>query len=587
MTGSIKSKKGCDMLMRLKTIFCVLAIVIATALFNVVYAAVPTISNIDEQIKYDLNEIHISLEINNPILNGGINIFVFKENFVPVSASDFRMEKVLAIGQYKISNIEIGSSNVTFNAVLKFDSQEIKTGWHRIIISGTSFEEFYSKQIYIVNQKEMYDALKDLSVKTGNDIDAIFNEFSEAFKISLGGLYSEHKQEFLNIFAEERKNHEFNSPEEVMPVFGLTSAVVGFNYTIDKPKYIFDNYNILNINNSDIKGDYKNKKYVKDSVDMLIGQYFSIDFPNTKIISSQDLNNKLKVFIALSVVNLSNREEMDIELNDYKQVLELANFDDVYNKYDKIEISKALTRKNFKTLEEIRVAFSEKIRELKELQESNEKGNFTGQNRASENRVMNFSPSFNYQKELEPNSTSTIIFSDVSENMWARHPIEYLYKMKIISGREDGRFYPNNPISREEFVKLIVLAFDIPISVGDSKFIDVSNQSWYEQYVNAAYNAGIVTGINTNEFGIGQPLTRQQMAVIIDRALSKAKKDISIDREVIEITDIDMIDMYARDSVKNLYGKGIVKGMGEGRFEPKSEVTRAQASQIIYNILEN
>ena len=173
------------------------------------------------------------------------------------------------------------------------------------------------------------------------------------------------------------------------------------------------------------------------------------------------------------------------------------------------------------------------------------------------------------------------VMTDISDAEWAREAIEDLVSKGIINGRGNGKFAPNDNITRAEFIKIVVSALGIELTTEHSGFEDVGNDSWYSAYVAAAKRAGIVTGNDKNMFNPNSFISRQDMAVILYRAYGFSLSDKSGD-----ISDYDAISAYARDAVVTLYAKGVINGIGDGRFAPHSNATRAQAAQMIYKIIK-
>ena len=115
----------------------------------------------------------------------------------------------------------------------------------------------------------------------------------------------------------------------------------------------------------------------------------------------------------------------------------------------------------------------------------------------------------------------------------------------------------------------------------DCSFEDVPEDSWYYGYVAKANELGIVNGISNEKFGTGQPITRGDMAVILDRAF-----DLAADpNNEVSFEDENEIPDYAADSVKTLSSLGIINGFDDGCFRPAEQASRAQAAVVIYNIL--
>ena len=92
---------------------------------------------------------------------------------------------------------------------------------------------------------------------------------------------------------------------------------------------------------------------------------------------------------------------------------------------------------------------------------------------------------------------------------------------------------------------------------------------------------GIVNGKSDTVFGVGEPISRQDACVMIDRALSLSKgEEASLSFK----DDKDIAD-YAKASVAALSSYGVVNGVGANEFNPGGLCTRAQAAKIIANML--
>jgi len=182
------------------------------------------------------------------------------------------------------------------------------------------------------------------------------------------------------------------------------------------------------------------------------------------------------------------------------------------------------------------------------------------------------------KEEAEPENKKE--FSDMSEASWAETAVYAMAEKGIVSGDGDGTFRPNDSVTREEFVKMIIVAAQKHDADAECDFTDVSKSAWYASYVASANKHGIVKGISETEFGIGATLTRQDMAVICARVLTEFNNV----RDDVVFSDESEISDYSKDSIHKLYTAGLIDGMGENAFSPKTSATRAQAAQIIYNL---
>ena len=171
-------------------------------------------------------------------------------------------------------------------------------------------------------------------------------------------------------------------------------------------------------------------------------------------------------------------------------------------------------------------------------------------------------------------------YSDVTPTHWAYSAIEDLTKCGIVNGNDDGTFGPNDFITREAFVKMLVTAMDADISNYGTPFSDVSENAWYYNYVATAVNAGIVNGIEDDFFGIGYNITRQDICVLIYRAFYAGETADDAD-----CNDFTQVSDYAKAAVSVMYKNGILQGDDDGNFNPKQSATRAEVAAIFSRLL--
>ncbi len=181
---------------------------------------------------------------------------------------------------------------------------------------------------------------------------------------------------------------------------------------------------------------------------------------------------------------------------------------------------------------------------------------------------------------LIPASEPSYDFSDMQNYEWAKTAVHSLRKQGIVSGVSDTLFEPGRGVAREEFVKMIAGILKTDASE-NAAFSDVDPNAWYIPYLQKALGAKLVAGKPDGSFGIGEGLTREDMAVMICRCFRNAPEATGE-----AFADDGEISDYAKNAVYALRGMEIVNGTGENVFSPKSDVTRAEAAQIIYNLLQ-
>lgn len=181
---------------------------------------------------------------------------------------------------------------------------------------------------------------------------------------------------------------------------------------------------------------------------------------------------------------------------------------------------------------------------------------------------------------IAPTITAPVEFTfrDVKKDFWAADKIYALLDKDVIAEAED--FRPNDNIKREEFVKMAVEMFGILDENAVCSFADCDENMWYYKYVASAYSAGIVGGKDDGSFGVGELITREDMAAIIARILEAKGK--GVDTAELNFADSDEISEYAKKAVAGLSKAGVINGMGDNTFAPKNNATRAQCAVILY-----
>lgn len=172
------------------------------------------------------------------------------------------------------------------------------------------------------------------------------------------------------------------------------------------------------------------------------------------------------------------------------------------------------------------------------------------------------------------------IFTDLNGFDWAKESIYKLAEDGVLNGIGNNRFAPEDPVTREQFTRAVVLAFGFTGN-GDVPFNDVDKNEWYYDTICTAYTNGIIQGIDDTHFGIGEELTREQMAVILCRAAEKSGISFATESNLTFI-DTDKINGYASEAVNKLCNQGIINGFEDGSFRPQEICTRAQMAKVIY-----
>ncbi|MBU8905966.1 S-layer homology domain-containing protein [Desertibacillus haloalkaliphilus] len=155
----------------------------------------------------------------------------------------------------------------------------------------------------------------------------------------------------------------------------------------------------------------------------------------------------------------------------------------------------------------------------------------------------------------------------------------------IMRGYRDGVYGPDDSITRAQFATFIARALNLP--TGSSDFDDVADDYLLRGGISRAASAGIVGGYPGNVFHPDENITREQMAVMIDRALEY--QNVSRNTVHLSFTDVDNIHPMYRTAIAHNVYFGIIQGMPRGdgtyQFGPKDHATRAHAAAFIDRML--
>lgn len=174
-------------------------------------------------------------------------------------------------------------------------------------------------------------------------------------------------------------------------------------------------------------------------------------------------------------------------------------------------------------------------------------------------------------------------FSDMSANHWALDAIAHSYARGYFKGEGEGRFAPERAITRGEFVTILGRKAGASASNTATTFQDVSSGAYYAGYVVWAQSKGIVAGVGQGRFEPNRTITREEMAVMLNKFLASQNKSYAATGYG-NFSDGGSIAGWAKDSVDKMTRQGLLSGMGKGNFAPKESFSRAQAAQVLYTI---
>ncbi|MFD0672176.1 glycosyl hydrolase family 18 protein [Cohnella sp. GCM10027633] len=195
-----------------------------------------------------------------------------------------------------------------------------------------------------------------------------------------------------------------------------------------------------------------------------------------------------------------------------------------------------------------------------------------------------------YDAQLQP-------FKD-EQNDYSREPIYTLSALGIIDGYEDRTYRPNIDLSREAFVKLLVMASRIDTGTARAKTpTDVAATRWSAPYIAAAFERHWIDSLldKKGQFLPARTITRQEVAMLVGRSLldqesAEARKqwleaEWKKERDERAFKDGSSIDAAMQPYVYYAARRGIMEGDQTG-FKPKEPLIRKQAAAVVYRMID-
>ncbi|MDR0405179.1 MAG: S-layer homology domain-containing protein [Clostridiales bacterium] len=176
-------------------------------------------------------------------------------------------------------------------------------------------------------------------------------------------------------------------------------------------------------------------------------------------------------------------------------------------------------------------------------------------------------------------------FSDLGDAPWAAEAVSRLASYGVVAG-DGAYFFPLRAITRDEFVKILILGFGLYDDSAKCDFKDVPKDGWQYPYIATANKLGITSGVGGGRFGAGEQLTRQQMMTLAYNAAKYAGVTF-LGTEDKVFADRAALDDYAVEAANALGRSGIVTGDALGRLNPRDYATRAEACKIVFMLAEN
>ena len=174
-----------------------------------------------------------------------------------------------------------------------------------------------------------------------------------------------------------------------------------------------------------------------------------------------------------------------------------------------------------------------------------------------------------------------VLFSDLTRGSWYFEPVEYAVSHGIMNGVSEYAFDPNGTATRAMLATILYRIAGSPQTQITADFEDLRAGAWYTISVNWAYQNGILSGYGNSSFGPDDPITREQLAVILWRYAGSPETKGTID----SFTDADTAAEYAVKALQWAVEQNLLSGKGDGTLHPSAPATRAEIAAILQRFI--
>ena len=185
----------------------------------------------------------------------------------------------------------------------------------------------------------------------------------------------------------------------------------------------------------------------------------------------------------------------------------------------------------------------------------------------------------------------TQMFTDVTKN-WAYPGIQYCVTHGIMGGMGDGTFAPTGTTTRAQIVQILYNLEGTPAVSGTTPFTDLT-ANWYKPAILWAYQNNVVAGTSPTTFAPDQPVTREQIAVILTQYMFHVLK---MERtwtpaDLSTFPDGANVSSWAKEAMQDAVALGLINGTkasdGVVYLDPQGSAKRQQVATILMNFCQN
>ncbi len=521
----------------------------------------------------------------------------YRQHITLVLAMGDQTDDVVRVGEVRADNKGYAEGT------LQMTGDDLK-GTYTLSASGAGYlsdVSYDSVEIYYETYDDVYEAggtLDRFNDASASDLEALFEEKKDMFIYDFGpgSDYAGNKSKIHNMFVAIREvDYDgaflgFTDVQDALSAINIIREILLATSDNTVRSLCEDSATLLGIDKE--HEDYKGHE---NDIYKVLRALFEEEAPE----NIAEIRTYIQQSIAIAKLNRVDAKEATDVIRTYGEVLgiDVDEYESYIKEYNEVQFNYAFVGMNYTTATQVIDAYEKrKLNPPAKPQKPSGGGGGGGggggagggggyssaddDNRVADELVdkpIHSGIGVSGQSANKPQEKAAL--TDISTDHWAYEPVSVLANAGVINGFEDGTFRPEATVTREQFVKMVVAAFEMTAENANCSYSDVPKNAWYYSSVAIATANNVTQGYGS-KFGVGTTITREDAAVMICRIINAQASEIS------QFSDDSAISSYAKDAVYALASKGVLSGMGDGSFAPKARLTRAQAAKIIYTALK-
>ncbi len=167
-------------------------------------------------------------------------------------------------------------------------------------------------------------------------------------------------------------------------------------------------------------------------------------------------------------------------------------------------------------------------------------------------------------------------FGDI-QNSWAKNDILNAFMNNWVKGISPDTFAPDNALTRAEAAAMLVRMLGYPVEPNTDFSFSDTNGNWAEDYINTARRYNVISGIGGNQFVPDKPVSRQEIAVMLNNLLGYTPES-----QQISFSDVSLDgNPWSYAAITAMNENNMIMGYPDGKFGPQNNVSRAEMTALL------